>query len=125
VTLFPFVRSKRTWQDQQVRTVLPLLLALGLTVALTPVAPPASAPTPADKCVKYWGEARYAALGYNHLVHVANACAVAADCVVSTDVNPEPQSVTVGGRSEVIVSTFLGSPARTFAPRVKCVMREN
>jgi hypothetical protein len=93
-----------------------------VAVALAPLN---AAATPADKCVRYWGEARYGALGYNHLVHIANSCPVEADCVVSTDVNPQEQSVTVGGRSEVLVNTFLASPARTFTPRVKCVMREN
>jgi hypothetical protein len=78
----------------------------------------------ADSCIKYWGEARYGALGYNHLVHVTNSCSLAADCVVSTDVAPDPQSTAVGGKSEVVVTTFLGSPARAFTPHVKCTMRE-
>jgi hypothetical protein len=103
------------------RIALPLALALGVTAVTGSLA---SAASPADKCIRYWGEARYAALGYNHLVHVANVCAASADCVVSTDVNPQEQNVGVGGKSEIIVNTFVGSPARTFTPRVKCTMRE-
>ena len=76
----------------------------------------------ADACVRFWGEVRYGALGYNHLVHIANSCSAEAECVVSTNVSPEPQKVTVEGKSEVVVTTFLGSPARAFTPRVKCTM---
>lgn len=85
-----------------------------------PVVASAEAPTP---CVRAWGEARYGAYGYNHLVHLANACAADADCVVSTDVNPQPMSVEVPARSEVVVNTFLESPSRVFTPRVTCTMR--
>ena len=92
---------------------LPPLLALAL---------PAGAADSPGTCIRFWGEARYGALGYNHLVHIANSCAAAADCIVSTDVNPEEKQITVAGKSEEIVSTFLGSPARTFTPHVKCAM---
>jgi hypothetical protein len=101
------------------RIVAPLLIVSALTVALAPLA--VAAPS-ADKCIKFWAEARYGALAWNHLVHVANICPAAAECAVSTDVNPEPQQVAVAGNTEVIVSTFMGSPARTFTPRVKCTM---
>ena len=110
------------------RPLLFALVALAATLALA-LAPgdadaDASAESPnANSCIKFWGEVRYGALGYNHLVHVANSCGAAADCVVSTDVNPDEQKVTVGGKSEEVVMTFMGSPARTFAPRVKCTMR--
>jgi hypothetical protein len=62
-------------------------------------------------------------MAYNHIVHINNACTQDADCDVSTDVNPEVQKVTVASHSEVQVMTFLGSPARTFKPNVRCVMR--
>jgi hypothetical protein len=94
---------------------------LGLLLVFA-IAPRAAAEGSADSCVRYWGEARYGALGYNHIVHIANSCVAAAECVVSTDVNPDEQRVMVAGRSEALVSTFLGSPARTFTPRVKCTM---
>ncbi|MGO8997684.1 MAG: hypothetical protein ACLQVI_30575 [Polyangiaceae bacterium] len=100
----------------------PLLFAtLALAILLAPRAATAQS---ADSCVKYWGETRYGAMGYNHIVHVANSCATAADCSVSTDVAPEPLKTEVAGKSQVEVTTFLGSPARTFTPRVKCTMRD-
>ncbi len=77
----------------------------------------------ADKCIRATPEARYRGLGYNHIVHVANVCKVPAECDVSTDVNPQPTHVTVAGRDKVEVTTFLGSPARVFVPKVVCVMQ--
>jgi len=95
------------------------------TLALaTLVAPLAATAQSADSCIRFWGETRYGALGYNHIVHVANSCAKTADCEVSTDVAPEPLKTEVTGKSQVEVTTFLGSPARVFTPRVKCTMRE-
>ncbi len=76
-----------------------------------------------SSCLRSWPEARFGAMAYNHIVHINNACAQDADCDVSTDVNPEVQKVTVASHSEVQVMTFLGSPARTFKPNVRCVMR--
>ncbi len=73
-------------------------------------------------CVQSWPEVRMQAYGYNHIVHLRNMCAVAADCVVTTDVNPEPTRVTVDARSETEVNTYLGSPARVFTPKVACTM---
>jgi hypothetical protein len=78
---------------------------------------------PVTSCIRSWGEARYGAVGYNHIVHVADGCDAPAECVVSTDVNPEPQTVTVPPHAQVDVVTFLGSPARVFVPRVVCTMQ--
>jgi hypothetical protein len=101
-----------------------LLLGLGLLVFPLLAARDAAADAKADVCIKFHGEARYGGLGYNHLVHITNSCAVAADCTVSTDVNPQAQEAEVAAKSEIVVSTFLGSPARTFTPSVKCTMRQ-
>jgi len=76
----------------------------------------------ASRCIRVQVEARYRALGYDHLVHLANICAAPATCIVATDVNPEPQRVEVPGRSQADVVTFIGSPARVFVPRVACQM---
>jgi hypothetical protein len=76
----------------------------------------------ASGCVQSWPEARMQAYGYNHIVHLRNACAVAADCVVTTDVNPEPTRVALDPKSETEVNTYLGSPARVFTPKVACTM---
>lgn len=84
----------------------------------------ASAATPSAKdCIRAWPVPRFNGVGFNHIVHISNACAVAADCVVTTDVNPEPTSVVAPPKGDVEVNTFLGSPARVFTPKVECTMR--
>jgi hypothetical protein len=104
--------------------VAAIMLRLALAFALVASAAVGHEPDAeaADSCIRYWGEVRYGALAYNHIVHIANSCTADAECVVSTDVNPDEQRVTVGGKSEVLVTTFLGSPARTFKPKVACSM---
>ncbi len=101
--------------------IAPCLFAALALGALT--LPRTAAGESADSCIKYSGEARYGAMGYNHLVHITNRCNVGADCTVSTDVAPDPVPAAVGPKGEVTVTTFLGSPARTFTPHVKCTMR--
>jgi len=75
-------------------------------------------------CIRVRAEARYRGLGYNHIVHVADVCAADADCDVSTDVNPQPTHVLIAGKSEIEVTTFLGSPARVFIPKVECTLKK-
>jgi len=79
-----------------------------------------SPPIDASVCVTVTTEARYAGLGYDHIVHLANACDVTQSCVVQTDVNPEPQAITVPPQSTVEVVTFIGSQANTFTAAVQC-----
>ena len=81
-----------------------------------------SPPDTPERCIRVHPEARYRGLGYNHIVHVADVCATPAECDVSTDVNPQPQHVSVAGNGEVEVATFIGSPARVFVPKVDCTM---
>jgi streptogramin lyase len=101
-----------------------LVLTFGAVVLSSTLATTSrdAAAAPTGSCIRFWGEVRYGALAYNHIVHIANSCDAEAECVVSTDVNPEEQKVSVGGKSEVQVTTFLGSPARTFKPHVSCTM---
>ena len=95
---------------------LPLAALVVASVAL------AGGPTAKD-CILSWPEARMQAYGYSHVVHVKDVCDVGADCVITTDVNPEPTRVTVDPKSETEVNTFLGSPARVFTPKVVCTTR--
>jgi len=98
-------------------------VAIGVGVVVSVVAMQrAEAVDTASMCIKVKPEARYLGLGYNHIVHVANVCASAAECDVSTDVNPQPQHVSVAGGGAIEVNTFMGSPARVFVPKVICVM---
>ncbi len=98
--------------------------ALSVPVAIVVVASVALAGGPAAKdCILSWPEARMQAYGYNHIVHVKDVCDVGADCVITTDVNPDPTKLAVGPKSETEVNTWLGSPARVFTPNVVCTMR--
>jgi len=98
--------------------------ALSVPLAVLGVATVALAGGPsASDCILSWPEARMQAYGYVHVVHVKDVCDVGADCVVTTDVNPQPTKVSVGPRSETEVNTWLGSPARVFVPKVACTMR--
>jgi hypothetical protein len=85
---------------------------------LVGLAAPAFARSP--ECVQVSSEAIYRNMGYDHIVHIANTCDEAAVCVVSTNVNPEEQQVTVPAKERTDVLTFRGSPARTFVPHVAC-----
>jgi hypothetical protein len=104
------------------------LLGLGLALVTSALALPSrplradDAPDTAGKCIRATPEARYRGLGYNHIVHVVDSCSTAAECDVSTDVAPKPIHVGVPAKGEVEVTTFLGSPARVFVPKVDCVM---
>ena len=74
-----------------------------------------------DRCaVEVRAEARYGALGYNHIVHLKNLCDWQELCSVATDVNPSPVQAAVPPHVEVEVLTFRGSPATAFVPRVTC-----
>ena len=100
-----------------------MLRALGLAFALAFAGgPPPTVGASVAQCIQSWPEARYRALGYNHIVHVRNVCDARAECNVSTNVIPEPQAVTVPPHAELEVTTFLGSPAREFTPKVDCRM---
>ncbi|MFW5926139.1 MAG: hypothetical protein ACOCV4_08220 [Myxococcota bacterium] len=75
------------------------------------------------ECVQYWGEARYGAYGYDHVVHVANGCDEDARCRVASNVNPDWQRVTVPADAKKEVVTYVGSPAREFTPYVQCELK--
>ncbi len=97
-------------------------LCLALGCLLLAASRAGATPDTAAACIKVRPEARYLGLGYNHIVHVADVCATAAECDVSTDVNPTPTHVSVAAGSAIEVNTFMGSPARVFVPKVVCTM---
>ena len=82
-------------------------------------------PSPMEtlECVIVQLEARIRYPGYNHIVHLTNACSVEAVCQVSTNVNPEVMTAVVPAGASVEVLTFMGSPAREFTARVECSTR--
>lgn len=71
-------------------------------------------------CVKVSSEARARPVGYDHVVTITNSCERAAACVVSTDVAPDPIRATVDPKKTIELTTFRGSPARVFTPKVEC-----
>jgi hypothetical protein len=73
----------------------------------------------AAECVSHTTEARHV-MGYDHLVHIKNACDSEATCKVSTDVNPKVELVTIAVGQTKTVLTFRGSPAREFKVTLEC-----
>jgi hypothetical protein len=100
------------------------LRVFSLTVALALLSNGNAGAQSAATCrVVVLAEARWSGYAFNHLVHVVNYCAEPIDCVVSTDVNPQEQTVTVDANTDMVVNTFFGSPARVFSPRATCTRR--
>jgi hypothetical protein len=91
--------------------------ALILTLAADAGAPAMPA------CIHFKAESRYVPYGYNHIVVIENGCSKPAACIVSTDVVPQPQNVDVPAGKAVEVTTFMGSPQRSFTPTVRCTLR--
>jgi len=95
-------------------------LLSGPAGASAQAAPP---PRTSPECITARTEARYRNYGYDHLVHLANGCARAAQCAVSTNVNPKAQHVTLAAGEKKTVLTFRGSPARVFKAKVECQLK--
>lgn len=83
-------------------------------------AQPKGAPKKVGGCVDVIAEARFAAIGYDHIVTLKSGCKKAMKCVVRTNVNAEPASVALPPRGEESVVMWRGSPAREFTPDVTC-----
>ncbi|MEO6575889.1 MAG: hypothetical protein ABIP89_18700, partial [Polyangiaceae bacterium] len=93
-----------------------LAAALSVSVASAQDAPSA------DDCIRSWGAARFNGSGYTHRIYISNVCPAAASCIVSTDVNPQPERVVAPPMSDIDVTTFLDSPSSVFVGRVVCTM---
>jgi K+-sensing histidine kinase KdpD len=95
--------------------------SLGLSVLLVGfLGAPASAQPQTPPCIRSWPEVRYRNYGYDHVVHIGNACRVKATCAVSSDVSPEWIRVIIPAGEALEVVTTRGSPAREFTPRIEC-----
>ncbi len=79
----------------------------------------AAKPAENPACVSFTAEARYRS-GYEHLVHIVNACEKAVTCSVSTDVTPAVITAHVEAKDKETVLTRRGSPASTFVANVQC-----
>jgi hypothetical protein len=71
-------------------------------------------------CVDVSGEARFASIGYDHIVTLKSDCKKAVKCQVRTNVTSEPVGVDLAPAAEETVVTWRGSPAREFTPDVTC-----
>lgn len=86
--------------------------------------PPRGVPGPAAlDCVKLRTEAAFASVGYDHLVHLTNNCKTAVTCTVTTNVNPDPATVSLGVGESKTLTTWRGSPAREFTADARCLVR--
>lgn len=72
------------------------------------------------KCVGVRTEARPIAYGYEHHVHIHNGCDKTVRCEVTTNSNPEVNTVTLiaGDTEDVVMSR--GSPASEVTAHTKC-----
>jgi hypothetical protein len=71
-------------------------------------------------CVEVSAEARFAGIGYDHIVTLKSECKKPVKCQVRTNVTTEPSSVSLAPAAEESVVTWRGSPARAFTPDVTC-----
>ncbi len=86
--------------------------------------PPRQVPGPAAlDCVKVRTEAAFASVGYDHLVHLTNNCKTAVTCTVTTNVNPDAATVSLGVGDSTTLTTWRGSPAREFTADARCLPR--
>jgi hypothetical protein len=72
------------------------------------------------QCVTWYGEPRSTGYGYRHVVVLKSACKVKKTCDVSTDVNPEIQTVAIAPNETKEVVTFVEATVPAFTPRVNC-----
>jgi hypothetical protein len=71
-------------------------------------------------CVDVTTDARFASVGYDHIVTLKSGCTKTMKCTVTTNVQPEPIAVELAAGGEESVVTWRGSPAREFAADVSC-----
>ena len=103
---------------QALRSILAGLALIVLTISSWNTA---NATNDIKDCYAVYGEARYGAFAYKHIVVVANRCDTSLSCEVWTDVDPEPrQKLNVGPKGTGEVITRNNSPARSFKAFGEC-----
>jgi hypothetical protein len=71
-------------------------------------------------CVDVTTDARFASVGYDHIVTLKSGCTKTMKCTVTTNVHPEPIAVELAAGGVESVVTWRGSPAREFTADVTC-----
>lgn len=103
-----------------VRSFVIALFVLAMSVPEAPLSADDDAES-MKNCYHVRGEARYGALGYNHVVIVTNTCDVTLQCEVWTDVDPSPRlPLTLGPKATEEATCRLNSPARGFKAFGEC-----
>ena len=74
--------------------------------------------TPA--CVQVWPETRYRDDGYDHIIHLSNACQASAICLAASNITPTPVRVEIKPGENMEVLILRDSSAREFTPQVEC-----
>lgn len=90
---------------------------LAILLCALPICASSSAAT---SCVEVGGASIWAATGWNHVVYLTNRCSADVSCDVSTNVAPEPQSVTLSSNVTTFVVTSIRAPESVFVPVVSC-----
>ena len=109
------------------RTALAVLSVVSMCVLGSPASAVADAPDPPAQanpsCISFTQEVRTRYPGYDHVVIIKSTCAKSADCLVSSDVAPDPVKALVPSNAKVEVFTFQQSPASVFTAKVSCKVR--
>jgi hypothetical protein len=106
---------------QKLRSLAVLaVVGAGLASALPLQSQPSSAPKKPGGCVDVSTEASFASVGYDHIVTLKSGCKKTMTCSVTTNVNPDPATVTLDPGESESVTTWRGSPAREFTANVTC-----
>ncbi len=102
-------------------TLRSILAALALAALTIPSWNGAHATNDIKDCYNVYGEARYGAFAYKHIVIVQNRCDMTLSCEVWTDVDPEPRvTISVGPKATGEAITRNNSPARSFKAFGEC-----
>jgi hypothetical protein len=96
------------------------ILGAGLASAAPLQSQTSSAPKKPGGCVDVTTEAAFASVGYDHIVRLKSGCKKTMTCSVTTNVNPDPATVTLDPGETESVTTWRGSPAREFTANVTC-----
>lgn len=120
------------------RFSLAALLVLSVTAPLLPPAgadakdkdkgkgrePSAPVVQSADDCAQVQASARYVGYGYTHVVTLKNTCNKDVECVLWTDVDPEPRSTVQAAAGETVeLVTRRGSPSLAVTAYKSCSFR--
>ncbi len=95
-------------------------LLVGSGISLSSGAPVEPMAADAGPCITWTQEARPTGFGFRHVVILKSACKKTMSCDVSTDVNPEVQTVGVSPGETREVVTFLEAPGSGFTAKVSC-----